>query len=213
MARTYIKFCGLNKIDDLVYADSLDIDLLGLIFTSKSPRFVNKERLKEISSLKITKPLVGVFMNQPVEHVSEIMSILRLEYLQFHGSESYEYCKSFNTPFIKTIHIGSEKIFVDKMLIKNASMTLFDTQLCDQKGGTGTRFDWSRLISEQPLQEIIKTGKYLVAGGLNLDNINDLLVTYKPKGLDISSGLEYETGKKDHEKMERFVDIVRINDS
>ena len=92
-------------------------------------------------------------------------------------------------------------------------MTLFDTQICDQKGGTGTRFDWSKLINEQALQDIIKTGKYLVAGGLNLENINDLLVTYKPKGLDVSSGLEYDIGKKDHEKMETFVNIVRTYDS
>ena len=213
MSRTCIKFCGLNIIDDLVYADSLDVDLLGLIFTPKSPRFINGERLKEISSLKITKPLVGVFMDQPVEQVNEIKSVLRLDYLQFHGSESYEYCKSFNMPFIKTIHIGSEKIVVDQMLIKNAAMTLFDTEIYDQKGGTGIKFDWSKLINEQSLQDIIKTSKYLVAGGLNLDNINDLLVTYKPKGLDVSSGLEYNTGKKDHEKMERFVNIVRTNDS
>ena len=213
MSRTCIKFCGLNIIDDLVYADSLDVDLLGLIFTPKSPRFINGERLKEISSLKITKPLVGVFMDQPVEQVNEIKSVLRLDYLQFHGSESYEYCKSFNMPFIKTIHIGSEKIVVDQMLIKNAAMTLFDTEIYDQKGGTGIKFDWSKLINEQSLQDIIKTSKYLVAGGLNLDNINDLLVTYKPKGLDVSSGLEYNTGKKDHEKMEHFVNIVRTNDS
>mgnify|MGYP001163507617 FL=1 len=213
MSRTCIKFCGLNKIDDLVYADSLDIDLLGLIFTSKSPRFVNEERLKEIASLKITKPLVGVFMDQPVEYVNEIMNVRRLDYLQFHGSESYDYCKSFNTPFIKTIHIGSEQIVVDQILIKNASMTLFDTQIYDQKGGTGTRFDWSQLINDQALQDIIKTSKYLVAGGLNLENINDLLVTYNPKGIDVSSGLEYDIGKKDHEKMERFVNIVRTNDS
>ena len=213
MSRTFVKFCGLNKIDDLVYADSLDIDLLGLIFTSKSPRFVNEEKLKEISSLKITKPLVGVFMDQPVEYVNEIMSVRRLDYLQFHGSESYEYCKSFNTPFIKTIHIGTEQIVVDQSLIKNASMTLFDTQICEQKGGTGKIFDWSKLINEQALQDIIKTSKYLVAGGLNLENINDLLVTYKPKGLDVSSGLEYDIGKKDHEKMKRFVNIVRTNDN
>ena len=165
MSRTYIKICGLKKSDDLVYADSLDIDFLGLIFTPKSPRCISEDRLKEISSLTITKPLVGVFMDQPVEQVNEIKSVLRLDYLQFHGSESYEYCKSFNMPFIKTIHIGSEKIVVDQMLIKNAAITLFDTEISDQKGGTGIKFDWSRLTNDQFLQEIIETKKYLVAGG------------------------------------------------
>ena len=169
--------------------------------------------LKVISSLKITKPLVGVFMDQSVEYVNEIQDILRLDYLQFHGSESYEYCKSFNIPFIKTLHIGSDQITFDQKLAESASMTLFDTKTCDQKGGTGTRFDWSKLINDQSLREIIKTGKYLVAGGLNLDNINDLLITYKPKGLDVSSGLEYNVGEKDYEKMEQFVNIVRTYDS
>ena len=213
MSRTYIKLCGLKKVDDLVYADSLDIDLLGLIFTPESPRFVSEEMLKVISSLKITKPLVGVFMDQSVEYVNEIQDILRLDYLQFHGSESYEYCKSFNIPFIKTVHIGSDQITFDQKLAESASMTLFDTKTCDQKGGTGTRFDWSKLINDQSLREIIKTGKYLVAGGLNLDNINDLLITYKPKGLDVSSGLEYNVGEKDYKKMEQFVNIVRTYDS
>ena len=213
MSRTYIKLCGLKKVDDLVYADSLDIDLIGLIFTPESPRFVSEEMLKVISSLKITKPLVGVFMDQSVEYVNEIQNILRLDYLQFHGSESYEYCKSFNIPFIKTVHIGSDQITFDQKLAESASMTLFDTKTCDQKGGTGTRFDWSKLINDKSLREIIKTGKYLVAGGLNLDNINDLLITYKPKGLDVSSGLEYNVGEKDYEKMEQFVNIVRTYDS
>ena len=213
MSRTYIKLCGLKKVDDLVYADSLDIDLIGLIFTPESPRFVSEEMLKVISSLKITKPLVGVFMDQSVEYVNEIQDILRLDYLQFHGSESYEYCKSFNIPFIKTVHIGSDQITFDQKLAESASMTLFDTKTYDQKGGTGTRFDWSKLINDQSLREIIKTGKYLVAGGLNLDNINDLLITYKPKGLDVSSGLEYNVGEKDYEKMEQFVNIVRTYDS
>ena len=213
MSRTYIKLCGLKKVDDLVYADSLDIDLIGLIFTPESPRFVSEEMLKVISSLKITKPLVGVFMDQSVEYVNEIQDILRLDYLQFHGSESYEYCKSFNTPFIKTVHIGPDQITFDQKLAESASMTLFDTKTYDQKGGTGTKFDWSKLINDQSLREIIKTGKYLVAGGLNLDNINDLLITYKPKGLDVSSGLEYNVGEKDYEKMEQFVNIVRTYDS
>ena len=213
MSRTYIKLCGLKKVDDLVYADSLDIDLIGLIFTPESPRFVSGEMLKVISSLKITKPLVGVFMDQSVEYVNEIQNILRLDYLQFHGSESYEYCKSFNIPFIKTVHIGSDQITFDQKLAESASMTLFDTKTYDQKGGTGTRFDWSKLINDHSLRAIIKTGKYLVAGGLNLDNINDLLITYKPKGLDVSSGLEYDVGEKDYEKMEQFVNIVRTYDS
>ena len=213
MSRTYIKLCGLKKVDDLVYADSLDIDLIGLIFTPESPRFVSEEMLKVISSLKITKPLVGVFMDQSVEYVNEIQNILRLDYLQFHGSESYEYCKSFNTTFIKTVHIGPDQITFDQKLAESASMTLFDTKTYDQKGGTGTKFDWSKLINDQSLREIIKTGKYLVAGGLNLDNINDLLITYKPKGLDVSSGLEYNVGEKDYEKMEQFVNIVRAYDS
>ena len=213
MSKTCIKFCGLKKIDDLVYADSLDIDLLGLIFTPKSPRFITKDILREIVSLKITKPLVGVFMDQSVEYVNEVNSILRFDYLQFHGSESYDYCNSFNTPFIKTIHIGSEQIITDKMLIESASMILFDTQISNNKGGTGIRFDWSRLTNDQFLQEIIETKKYLVAGGLNLDNINDLLLTYKPMGLDVSSGIELDIGEKNHEKMQHFVNIVRTYDS
>ncbi len=213
MSRTYIKICGLKKSDDLVYADSLDIDFLGLIFTPKSPRCISEDRLKEISSLTITKPLVGVFMDQPVEYVNQIKNIMSLDYLQFHGSESHEYCKSFNTPFIKTVHIGSEQTVIDQMLVESASMTLFDTQISNQRGGTGTTFNWSNLIEDHSLQKIIETREYLVAGGLNLDNINDLLVTYKPKGLDVSSGIEHSVGMKDHEKMERFVKIVRTFDS
>ena len=62
------------------------------------------------------------------------------------------------------------------------------------------------------MSNILKNKDYLVAGGLNIDNIKTLLTKYNPAGLDLSSGLEYNIGKKDINLMERFVNIVRRHD-
>ena len=148
-------------------------------------------------------------MNQSYDDITKILKSINLDVLQFHGKEDKEFCLQFNKPFFKTIGVNDNSIeFYDESIEK----FIIDTSIDGSSGGTGKTFDWSLLKSSTKLSNIIKNKDYLVAGGLNIDNIKTLLTKYNPAGLDLSSGLEYNIGKKDINLMERFVNIVRRHD-
>ena len=148
-------------------------------------------------------------MNQSYDDIAKILKSVNLDILQFHGKEDKEFCLQFNKPFFKTIGVNDSNIeFYDESIEK----FIIDTSIDGSSGGTGKTFDWSLLKSSTKLSNIIKNKDYLVAGGLNIDNIKTLLAKYNPAGLDLSSGLEYEIGKKDINLMEQFVNIVRRHD-
>ena len=206
--RTKIKICGITNIEDALAASNLDIDYIGLIFISESPRRISIKTAEKICK-NIVKNKVGVFMNQSYDDVAKILKSINLDVLQFHGKEDKEFCSQFNKPFFKTIGVNDNNIeFYDESIEK----FIIDTSINGSSGGTGKTFDWSLLESSGKLSNILKNKDYLVAGGLNIDNIKTLLAKYNPRGLDLSSGLEYNIGKKDINLMERFVNIVRRHD-
>ena len=206
---TIIKICGMRNKEDILFANTLDIDYIGLIFSPTSLRYVDKDTINDLSELKLDKKIVGVFMDQTKEHINEIINSINLDILQFHGSEDYEFCNSFNLPYIKTIHINDSLITYDSKTIDGASCILFDNQDKNIKGGTGKNFDWKMLNSNDEVKKLISSKPHIIAGGLSLENVDDLLLTYSPYGLDASSGLEHSIGNKDHELMTRFVERVR----
>ena len=210
--RTIIKICGMKNKKDILHANTLDIDYVGMIFSPNSPRHINVDSAVELSGLKLDKKIVGVFMDQSKEYITEIINSINLDLLQFHGSEDYEFCKSFNLPYIKTIHIKDSSLNYEPIVIENASHVLFDNQEKEVRGGTGKSFDWSILNSDHKIKDIISSKSCLIAGGLSLENIDDLLLTYNPYGLDVSSGLECSIGNKDHNLMTQFVQRVREYD-
>ena len=206
--RTKIKICGITNIEDALAASNLDIDYIGLIFISESPRCISITTAEKICK-NIVKNKVGVFMNQSYDDIAMILKSINLDVLQFHGKEDKEFCSQFNKPFFKTIGVNDNNIeFYDESIEK----FIIDTSIDGSSGGTGKTFDWSLLESSGKLSNILKNKDYLVAGGLNIDNIKTLLTKYNHAGLDLSSGLEYNIGKKDINLMERFVNIVRRHD-
>ena len=206
--RTKIKICGITNTEDALAASKLDIDYIGLIFISESPRCVSITTAEKICK-NIVKNKVGVFINQSYDDIAKILKSINLDVLQFHGKEDKEFCLQFNKPFFKTIGVNDNSIeFYDESIEK----FIIDTSVDGISGGTGKTFDWSLLESSRKLSNILKNKDYLVAGGLNIDNIKTLLTKYNPAGLDLSSGLEYNIGKKDINLMERFVNIVRRHD-
>lgn len=218
MNKTKIKFCGFTNTDDVKYALDLDIDYLGLVFVESSPRCIDISRAEAIyKTCNNSKKLVGVFMNQPKEFINNIIKNINLDFLQFHGQEEFEMCNSFNIPYIKTIHVTNPKNI--NMNYKEAFAYLLDTKGKNGSGGTGKKFNWD-VITE--LKKIVnKTHKIpeeiekqiFVAGGLSHTNIKELILKYKPWGVDVSSGIESEKGKKSETLMKKFVENVRMADS
>lgn len=199
-----IKICGITNQIDAEKAVELGVDALGFIF-SKSPRRVDAEIAIEI--IKKLPPFittVGVFVNESMEVVKHVASICRLNVLQFHGDELPEYCSQFGRKIIKSFRVKNPD---DLSMLPGykgiVSAYLLDSRVKGKRGGTGEIFDWE-------LAKIaIPYGRVILAGGLTPENVAEAIKAVNPYAVDVSTGVESSPGKKDFEKMKRFVDAVR----
>ncbi len=202
--KTSIKLCGFKYIEDIIFATSLNINYLGMIFVKNVQRTINLDTAVQGAKICKDKGIksVGVFLNQDLSEIEKILSKVDLDMLQLHGTENIDDYKVFNKDLIKTLHISEELPLKVKDLDFDNVTYLLDTSSNHLQGGTGKCFDWS-ILKDIPVE------KLFVAGGLKPDNILDLLSSYEPKCVDVSSGIEKESGHKDHNLMSEFVHKVR----
>ncbi len=195
-----VKMCGMTRSDDIAHAVHLGVDAIGLIFYPKSSRHVTVEQAKTL--LKNSPPFidaVAVLVDPDAELVQQIIEELPIQLLQFHGSESAEFCQQFNKPFIKAIHSNSSA-YIQQMTqdYGNARALLLDTPSDTVRGGTGLIFDWG--VIPQRLEK-----PYILAGGLDESNVVDAIKSCHPYAVDLCSGIEASPGIKDHKKMAQFM--------
>ena len=195
-----IKICGITNKEDALAAAHLGADALGFVFAT-SPRKVSAESAREI--IKTLPPFVktvGVFVDEDPERVSAIAAMCGLDILQLHGSESVDYCSSFDRRVIKAVRMQSRDEL--KNLSKYVDVVdglLLDTYVPNKPGGTGITFDWKLAV------EARRYGRIILAGGLNPENVAAAISMVKPYAVDASSSLERSPGVKDHEKMAQFM--------
>jgi len=206
--RTRIKVCGITGIEDARLAVAAGADGLGFIFVDQSPRRVEPEMVREITGeLPPLVNAVGVFRDEPLEVVEEIINYCRLTLVQLHGSESPDYCRNISCKVMKAFAIhdetGSDELADYKDVV---SGFLLDTYHKDLAGGTGMVFDWNLIERLQP------PGPVILAGGLNPENVGEAIRQVKPFAVDVNSGVEYQPGRKDADKLKIFVDEVRKAD-
>ncbi len=199
-----IKICGITNKEDALAAAHLGADALGFIF-APSPRKISAERAREI--IKALPPFiktVGVFVDEDPERVSSIVAMCGLDVLQLHGSESIDYCSSFDRRVIKAVRLRSRDDLENLSKYVNVvDALLLDTYVPNKLGGTGITFDWKLAV------EARRYGRIILAGGLNPENVAAAISMVKPYAVDASSGLEQSPGVKDHEKMAQFIARVR----
>ena len=204
MNRTKIKICGLTRAEDVRALNGLGIDFAGFIFVPGTPRFLDVSRAAELTRL-VPEGVrrVGVFLDEGPETVLRIAGACGLDLLQFHGSESPGYCGQFGLPYFKTVRVRGA-IETDRLAAYRPEAFLLDTFAPGKAGGTGKPFDWARA------REAAEGGlKFILAGGLNPENIVRAIEEAKPWGVDVSSGVESAPGIKDPEKLRSFVVGVR----
>ncbi len=152
--------------------------------------------------------VVGVFQNTEVEVLTSIIDEVGLDLVQLHGEEGMEVYAKCTVPAIRVIHVDSSTDDHRSDLAKTvvSSLTtdpiaiLLDTSVKGAKGGTGVTFDWALA------KEIQNIGlPVIVAGGLNAENVEELVVKVGPWGVDVSSGVEESPGKKDTNKVVAFI--------
>ena len=202
--KTSIKLCGFKNIDDIIFATSLDINYLGMIFVENLPRSIDIDTAIQATSICEEKNIksVGVFLNQNTDTVDKILSKVDLDVLQLHGTEDITDYRIFKKDIIKTLHVSKDSVFMSKNLDFENTDFLLDASSENLHGGSGKCFDWN-ILDDVPVE------KLFIAGGLKPDNILDLLSKYTPKCVDVSSGIENKIGHKDHNLMSDFVDKIR----
>ena len=188
-----VKVCGnkeLNILNELVNLDK--IDFLGFIFYENSPRFISDDLINRINEIDLRdKRPVCVYVDADEDFIKKTSSSFQNPILQFHGSESNDFCKSFNREFWKVIKIKNNNSIREIKNYPDASAMLFETYKKGQHGGTGKSFDWSLVDNIKDLDT-----KFILSGGINIKNV-DNAIDINPWCLDINSGVESSPGKKD----------------
>lgn len=205
---TVIKACGFTRAEDVRAAEGEDVDWLGFVL-AESRRRIEAERAAELRRLT-TKRCMGVFVDETPERILEIVRIAGLDGVQLHGAESPEVCRRLRETglFVVKAFSAVENRPEEVLRYRNAvDAVLLDAGVAGQRGGRGRTFEWRRIPEWRACAE----GIFLwVAGGLNGENVESLLMSYRPDGVDVSSGIESGCpGVKDAGKLKDFVRKVR----
>jgi phosphoribosylanthranilate isomerase len=206
LIRTRVKICGITSTSDAQTVCENGADAIGLVFYEKSPRNVSITNAAEICRcLPPFVSSVGLFLDASKEFVESVLADVALDLLQFHGSETVEYCDFFDRPYIKAIGmqgLRNEAAFAEIAdQYTNAKGFLVDSHAAGKAGGTGKTFDWKN-VPQNYKKPII------LAGGLNPENIADAMQQLDVYGIDLSSGVESQPGIKDPQKIKQLMNEV-----
>ena len=200
-----IKVCGITDTEDALMAAELGADALGFIFYPPSPRSIKPEAAKNIiAQLPPFVTTVGVFVDEAAATVKELAATVGLDWLQMHGKETPEYCRSLDRRVIKAFRIRGENSLTGLAAYQGVVQALLlDTYKKGQVGGTGETFNWDLA------REARKYGPIILAGGLTPENVAQAIATAQPQAVDVASGVEAAPGKKDPLKLTEFIKAVR----
>lgn len=209
-----VKICGLSTPEMVDAALAAGADMVGFIHYEKSPRHVALDTAGALSEQvgdKAVKVLVTVDMGDM--DLARAIAAVKPHALQLHGHERpdrvAQVSTRFNLPVIKAISIGDKPGDIGRITFYEgvADLLLFDAAPkgdgSDLPGGNGTSFDWSFL------PQLNLTTPWLLAGGLNPDNVGDALTKSGAYGVDVSSGVESGPGIKDAAKIATFIANAR----
>jgi phosphoribosylanthranilate isomerase len=202
---TKIKICGITNPADAQLAVELGADALGFIFYPKSPRHINVPAAADIcNALPPFVARVGVFVNELEYEIEKALAECLLTALQFHGDEPPGFCQKFAAKSIKAIRVRDEES-LRAAAEYDVDALLLDTYTDNARGGTGKTFDWSlALKAKETLAPPI-----ILSGGLTTVNVQEAIRKVRPYAVDVSSGVEREPGKKDPEKLRRFIELCK----
>lgn len=195
-----MKICGITNPQDAHAAVAQGADALGLVFYPPSTRAVSIQQARAVvRDLPPFVTVVGLFVNEGREKIGEVLSRVRIDLLQFHGNESPDDCIGYSCPYIKAVRMrDGVDLRAERETYAGAAGLLLDTYRKGVPGGTGDTFDWGAIPADI-------AGSIILAGGLAPDNVEQAIQQVSPYAVDVSGGVERESGIKDQEKISAFM--------
>jgi phosphoribosylanthranilate isomerase len=187
----------VTRTEDALAAIDCGADMIGINFYAPSPRAVSLERAREIREVvPDAHKLVGVFVNESREFVTECLEAVQLDLLQFHGDEADSFLTGWPLPVIRALRLKAGEKF-DPAAHASSIYLLLDTFHPGLYGGTGAK---------RPLSDLrgMDLSRVFISGGLNPENVREA-VELSPYAVDVASGVEQSPGIKDHDKLRRLI--------
>jgi phosphoribosylanthranilate isomerase len=200
-----VKICGITNAEDARVAADAGADAVGLVF-AESPRRVGVEEACRISmALPENIIRVGVFVDEEPAEILRISREVGLDLAQLHGDEAPEDVTAVRRGGVKVMKALRVRDAVSLEALDEYEVDLFllDAHSERARGGTGQRFDWEVAKSYTGRDNIV------VSGGLGPENVREAVEFFDPYGVDASSSLEDEPGRKNGERVRRFVLAAR----
>ena len=217
----HVKLCGITTVDDALAAARAGADAVGLNFYDKSRRYVSPDVAKEIAAV-LPEGIcrVGLFVNAPVQMITELFDSVPLDLIQLHGDEPPEYIAGLgHRPVMRAMRLGPDGLApIDDYLRRCAKLDcvpdylLLDAYVKGQYGGTGQTADWTtaaRYVSEHQPATDDWYPPLVLAGGLTPENVGAAIRTVKPEAVDTAGGVESSPGRKDEELCRRFCEEAK----
>lgn len=199
----HVKICGIRELEHALVAAECGADLIGFVF-APARRRVEPARAREIATqVPRCTSRVGLFVNESPCLVNKVAGEVGLDYVQLCGDEPPEYIRQIDRPAIKSIAVSdADSLKVAQDYRDRGATVLFDAYAPGQRGGTGISFDWGMFEENRP------EFPFVLAGGLNPDNVCEAIRIAKPWGVDVSSGVEID-GRKDSKLIADFIRAAR----
>jgi len=188
-----VKICGITNLEDALHAVACGADALGFVFYPKSPRHITPAAAKSIiDQLPPFVERVGLFVNEDADAVDEVCRVTGISLAQIHFEVDEAYLDTLQTkslPVVRARKAGDVLKFSGKYRLVDA--------YCEAYGGSGKRLNLEWFDG-------VDCSQIILAGGLTAENVAEVK-KYGFYGVDVSSGTEAAKGKKDPEKVERFI--------
>jgi phosphoribosylanthranilate isomerase len=207
-----IKVCGITNADDARQAAHLGADAVGLNFYPQSPRHVAPSAVPDI--LRALPPFVdavGVFVNRRLGDIASVIHPLQhIRTVQWHGEDpevpglmTFRFIAAFQVRDGDSLRAVNHYLQACRDAGRVPDALLVDAHVQGQYGGTGQTAPWHLLADFRPGVPLI------LAGGLNPDNVAEAVRIVRPYAVDVASGVESSPGRKDADKMRRFIANAR----
>jgi phosphoribosylanthranilate isomerase len=207
-----VKICGINSVESADAAVRAGADFAGMMFHPKSPRALNAEQARMLSDrMKGRTRLVAVMVDPDDAALKTIIACAKPDFIQLHGKESVARVSDIRSvaglPVIKVLAVAEASDLASASQYESvADMLMFDAKAPDnatREGGHGAAFDWQLLRGRS------FSRPWLLAGGLNAQNVARAVSISGTRGVDVSSGVETAPGVKNPEMIRAFIENAR----